>query len=288
MASVNRRPQPSNSTPSKGSNPSSSPRPSSSSRQNSTGLTANGLGRSPSFRGPNGTSRPARANVKKPSLNTSFLDTNANVSDEASEDDARAENNALMEELRNRVKKAELASEEYQRQLGILQTRLNESMQEQGKLEDRVHESEARMNDLEDEKVLSMRQKRELEKLFESERTAMVQEKAEQKAREDEQQSVIQRLKEILGQRELRGNAEDERGLSRSCKSSHTPTSTDILSDNFQRASKADPPQTQRTDNLLRHLRCNAAILRTAPSSSCKRTDSLNLYALSSPKRRSK
>lgn len=156
--------------------------------------------------------------MKKPSPNTSFFNTNANVSDEASEDDARAENNALMNELRERVQKAELASEEYQRQLNILQTRLSESLQEQAKLEERVHKNEAKANDLEDEKLVVLRQKRESERQFESERTAIAQDKVQHKAREDEQQSIIQRLKDSLAQRETKINAEDDKGLSRSCK----------------------------------------------------------------------
>lgn len=217
MASVNRRPQPPNSTPSKGSNAPSSPRPSSSSRQNST-LSANGVGRSPSLRTSNATQKATKPSVKRPSPNTSFLNTNANVSDEPSDDDARAEHNALMDELRSRVEKAETASEEYQRQLKMLQKKLDESMQEQGKLEEQVHESEAHINDLEDQKVHSIRQKREMEDLFESERTAMQQDKAEQKAKDDEQQAVIQRLKDTLAQREAKVTTDEERALSRSGK----------------------------------------------------------------------
>ncbi len=156
--------------------------------------------------------------MKKPSPNTSFLNTNANVSDEASEDDARAENNALMDELRERVQKAESASEEYQRQLSILHARLGESMQDQAKLEDRVNENEAKANHLEDEKVMLLRQKREMDRQIESERTAMMQDKAQHKAREDEQQSVVQRLKETLAQWELKASPEDDNCMSRSCK----------------------------------------------------------------------
>lgn len=158
--------------------------------------------------------------MKKPSPNTSFLNTNANVSDEASEDDARAENNALMVELRERVQKAESASEEYQRQLSTLHARLDESMQDQAKLEDRVHENEAKANHLENEKVTFLRQKREMERQIESERTAMMQDKAQHTIREHEQQSVVQRLKETLAQRELKVSAEDDKCLSRSCKDS--------------------------------------------------------------------
>ena len=156
--------------------------------------------------------------MKRPSPNTSFLNTNANVSDEPSDDDARAEHNALMEELRSRVERAETASEEYQRQLKMLQKKLDESLLEQGKLEEQVHESEAHIHDLEDQKVHSKRQKREMEDLFESERIAMVQDKADQIAKVEEQQAVIQRLKETLAQREMKMTAGEERPLSRSCK----------------------------------------------------------------------
>lgn len=150
----------------------------------------------------------------------SFLNTNANVSDDASEDDARAQNNALMEELRTRVEKAEEASEEYQRQLSLLETKFDESMREHGKLEERLHESGTKIDDLEDERMMSIRQKRETERLFESERAAMLQDKAEQRTREDEQRNVIQRLKESLAQRELKAKPEDPSlSLSRSCES---------------------------------------------------------------------
>ncbi|KAL8828980.1 MAG: hypothetical protein Q9191_002284 [Dirinaria sp. TL-2023a] len=216
MASVNRRPQPpSNSTPSKGSTTSGSPRPSGTNRQNSAALSANGDGRSPSFKASNGTQKAVRPNVKRPSPNTSFLNMNANVSDEPGDDDARAEHNALMEELRSRVEKAETASEEYQRQLKMLQMKLDESLQEQGKLEEQMHESEAQINDLEDQKVHSMRQKREMEDLFDSEQSAMVRDKAEQTAKAEEQQAVIQRLKDVLAQREVKMTANEERSPSR-------------------------------------------------------------------------
>lgn len=207
MTSINRRNQPPGSSPSR--NPPGSPRPPSSNRQNSSVSSANGLGRSPSLRATNGLSRPVRGSVKKHSPNTSFLNTNANVSDEASEDDARAEDAAVLDELRDRLQKAETASEEYRRQLSMLQKRLDESLQEHGKLEDSVHESEAKINDLEDEKVHLLRQKRETETLFESERTAMAQDRSEQKAREENLTNTIQRLK--ASQKELRVNGDENK-----------------------------------------------------------------------------
>lgn len=263
MASVNRRPQPPpNSTPSKGSNTPGSPRPSSTNRQNFTALSANGVGRSPSLRASNGTQKAVRPNVKRPSPNTSFLNTNANVSDEPSDDDARAEHNSLIDELRSRVKKAETASEEYQRQLKMLQKKFDESLLEQGKLEEQVHESEAHINDLEDQKVHSMRQKREMEDLFESERAAMVQDKAEQTAKEEEQQAVIQRLKDTLAQREVRMTADEERPLSRS-SSLKSKSSADgqfaPLSPLQQSDSKKNSMLVMPKDKLIESLRLELA-----------------------------
>ena len=124
-----------------------------------------------------------------------------------------------MDELRNRLQKAETASVEYQRQLAMLQARLDESLRDHERLEERIHEGELKINDLEDEKVHTIRQRREMENHFEAERAAMLQDKDERKAKEEEQHSVIQRLKETLAHREFKVSADEERGVSRSCKS---------------------------------------------------------------------
>ena len=121
-----------------------------------------------------------------------------------------------MDELKDRLRKAENASEEFQRQLTMLQTRLDESLHEQGKLEENFHGREEKINNLEDEKVRLIRQNREAETLFESERVAMAQDKAEQKAKEEELTDVIRRLK---AQREPRANSDENRGFSMSRES---------------------------------------------------------------------
>lgn len=120
------------------------------------------------------------------------------------DDEARAENIALLEELRARVQKAETASEEYQKQLNLMQARLEESQQAHGQLEDQLHEKNLREEELETEKSQAARQKREVEMIYESERTAILKEKAEQTVREDEMKGTIQRLKESLSQREMK------------------------------------------------------------------------------------
>lgn len=174
--------------------------------------------RSPSGRGNSGLSRP-RGSGRRPSPNPSALTTNTNVSDDISEEDARAENAGIMEELRDRLRKAEIASEEYQRHLSMLQTRLDDSLHQQGTLEDRVQEGIGRIEELEFENNQSARQKRELECQIESERTTMTKDKNEQKVKEEELLSVNQRLKETLAQREMRYNVDEDKISTRSRRS---------------------------------------------------------------------
>ena len=165
--------------------------------------------------------KPTRGPVKRPSPGTSFLSTTNNALDDASDEDARAENASLIEELRGRLLKAETASEEYQRQLNMLQAKLDDSLLEHGKLEDQIHKNGAKIEELETGSLQVMRQKREMEDLFESERTAMAQDKAEQQVRDGEQQGVIKRLKETLAQREMRISWDDDKGQPRSRKSTY-------------------------------------------------------------------
>lgn len=189
-------------------NPPRSPLPRGSS---SSTVTANGVAKSQSMRG------NAREAVKRPSPNTSFLHTTPNVSDDTSEEDARAENNSIMDDLRSRIVKAENASEEYQRQSNILQTRLDDSFSQQGKLEDQLAEGTGKIEELENEKIQGLRYRREMENRFDTERTAYMNDKDEQKARVEELEAVNQRLKDMLAQRELRSNVEDTE-LPRLCK----------------------------------------------------------------------
>ena len=157
----------------------------------------NGVGRSPSARG--GLQRPARGGLRS-SPQTSFLSTNSG--DDQGDEEARAEHVSLLDELRTRVQKAETASEEYQRQLNLLQARLDESQQSHGKLEDQLHEKREQLEELETGKVQVARQKRDLEKLFEEERAAMINDQSEQNAKHEGLQTTVQRLRENLAQKE--------------------------------------------------------------------------------------
>lgn len=120
-----------------------------------------------------------------------------------------------MEELRSRVQRAEIASEEYQHQLNLLQARLEESHHEQGQMEDRLHQSNIRIEDLESDHAAATRQRREIEDLFETERTAILRENREHQAKLEELRAANQRLKENLAQREIRAGVDEGGSLSR-------------------------------------------------------------------------
>lgn len=164
--------------------------------------------------------RSARATTKRPGLGPTNLSSNdiPIASEDANEDDARAEMAAVIDELKSRLFKAETASGEYQRQVAVLQVRLDESQDEHGRLEERMHGDSEGVRALEDEKRELLRQNRDLEALLDSERVAMAKVNDEHNAREEGLYSTIQRLKEAFAQRDMRTNIDGDRRLSRSCK----------------------------------------------------------------------
>ena len=132
--------------------------------------------------------------------------TNANgpsAADVDREEAIRAETVALLDDLKERLSKAESASETYKRQFDILQDRFDEATKEQARLEEKVHENEEQIEALTNEKREAARQMREMESIYEAERSAMMKEKDEMGNREEEMQKIIQRLKDSLAQRNL-------------------------------------------------------------------------------------
>lgn len=133
------------------------------------------------------------------------------IADTTADEDAKAEMQARMDELQERLQQVELSYEESQKQATVLQVKLDEARKEQGLLEESVHEHTERINDLEGEKKESLRARREMEQIYESERAAAIKEKEEATAREEEMHHALQRMKETLAQREMRAGLEDER-----------------------------------------------------------------------------
>ena len=170
-------------------------------------------------RAANGRPVSAKAAVRKPA-GTSGLSNPASTPDEDAEQDARAETLALVEDLKERLKKAEEASEEYRKQVEVFQARLDESHKEQGRLEEKAHEDEERLEGLTNEKRELTKQKRELEGIYEAERASWMKEKDDADVREAELQGSLSRIRETIATREARNLDVDNRpGLSRTCTS---------------------------------------------------------------------
>ncbi|KAI1778031.1 hypothetical protein F4818DRAFT_438207 [Hypoxylon cercidicola] len=150
--------------------------------------------------------------------------------------DARAETIALIEDLKERLQRADATSEQYRKQAEVLQSRLDDALKEQAKLEESVHESEEQIEALRNEKREAARQMREMEAIYEAERSSMMKEKEEMANREEEMQTVINRLKDTLNQR----NADDEYRPTRQSNNS----SPSVDSGNF-----APPSSVQRSDS---------------------------------------
>lgn len=161
-------------------------------------IAATGLNRTRSIR--NGAPVSARAAARKPQ-----------TPDSAADQDAKAELQARMAELQHQLAESERAREESQKQAAVLQVKLDDAHKEQGMLEETLHEHTERINDLENERKESLRARREMEQIYESERAAAIKEKEEAVTREEEMQTALQRMKESLAQREMRAALDDER-----------------------------------------------------------------------------
>jgi hypothetical protein len=167
----------------------------------------------------NGAPVSARAAVRKPAA-PSNLSGNASQAD-ASDEDAREEQAAYLQDLKERLQKAETEAEERHKQIEVLNARLDEALQEQAKLEERAHEEEEKVESLENEKRELTRQHRELEGIYEAERVQSMKEKEGTQTREEELQETIQRLKETMASKNVQPDSEDDH-VSRACKSAIT------------------------------------------------------------------
>ncbi|KAK2065228.1 hypothetical protein LY76DRAFT_500022 [Colletotrichum caudatum] len=170
--------------------------------RSSTPTAATAARRAPARSGTPVSSRAAAAARRDSVLGNS----NSSGSTEA-EEAARAETVALLDDLKERLSKAEVSSDQYRKQVEVLQTRLDDAIKESSKLEEKVHEAEEQIETLRKEKRDAAKKMREMEAIYEAERSSMTKEKEEMSNREEEMQTIIQRLKDTLSQR-----ANDEEG----------------------------------------------------------------------------
>ncbi|KAI0999828.1 hypothetical protein K3495_g8370 [Podosphaera aphanis] len=143
----------------------------------------------------------ARGGTQRSSAGAGASNINSGTAWSENEDDARAENIALIDDLKERLRKGEEISEQFQKQAQVLQSRLDEAIAEQEKLEERIHESDERILRLENEKRDFLRQQRETEASHEAEKKLMAKEREESVNREEEMKVIIQRLKDSLNSR---------------------------------------------------------------------------------------
>ena len=185
-------------------------------RSSTTTPTTPGSGhvRTRSLRTSNPVSARAAVTQRRESLLGNGTTVGGGSSSIEADEAARAETVALLDDLRERLAKAEIASDTRQKQAEVLQSRLDEALAEQAKLEEKVHENEEHNEFLTNEKRESIKKIREMETIYEAERGAMTKEKDEWVNREEEMQTVIQRLKDSLSQR----NIDDEGRPTRQCK----------------------------------------------------------------------
>ncbi|KAK4138942.1 hypothetical protein BT67DRAFT_413825 [Trichocladium antarcticum] len=165
-----------------------------------------GLARTRSTRAGTPVSARAAAHQRRESImgNGTAANGKRNSSPDVARDEAiRAEMVVIIDDLRERLAQAESSSETNKRQVEVLQSKLDDALQEQAKLEEKVHESEEQIEALSNEKRDAARQMREMETIYEAERSAMTNEKEDFANREEEMQTIIQRLKDSLAQRNL-------------------------------------------------------------------------------------
>ena len=206
------------STPATGRRRSNAPSSSTENHNASTARVLSAQGTAKSSRDSSGVARPNRASVRRPS---SIVGSIGNIGitgeDEVKEENARVENATLLDNLKKSLRNAELVSEDYQNQLGVLQKKWDDLMKEHGNLEEQFLESGQKVLELESKKKEDSRQVREMANLYESERMSMLRDREEATAREEELKKTVQRLKETMAGREMRFNigASNERRSSR-------------------------------------------------------------------------
>ncbi|USP75235.1 hypothetical protein yc1106_02509 [Curvularia clavata] len=214
--------------------------------------TANGassVARTKSTRGgTTGAPVSARAAVKKPAAPSNL--SNASQADAANEE-ARDEQAALLQDLKERLQKAESEAEERHKQVEVLTAKLDDAIAEQAKLEERAHEEEEKVEALENEKRELTRQHRELESIYEAERAQAMKEKEEIQSREEEMQGTIQRLKETMATKNMPAGETDEGGeqhLSRT-SSFRNVSSRNNSSQNLDNVASFAPPNSVQRSN---------------------------------------
>lgn len=215
----------------------------------------------------------ARAAARKPgrsNLSTSSVPKMS--ANDSSDEEARAQMAALIDDLKEQLHKAETTSQQYQKQLDVLQIRLDEAVAEQAKLEEQIHEKDSKIEALNEQIREHPRIIREMQQAHDQELNALLKEKEQHVIKEEELQFTIQRLKESLAQREARAASDADKNVSRSCRScSQFPW--DCGTNVSQLASEAALPPMVKMDSLRLPRNWSVAHLAAIPTFCSRRTN---------------
>ena len=143
-------------------------------------------------------------------MSTSFTPDQLDQDDE----DEKATNAQLIADLEQRLQRSEQASEQYRKQLEVMQTRLDDATNEQTASEEKEFAQRTELDKLRAELREAARQNRESETSHESENRMLLQDRENQAARELELQSTIARLNETLRNKGIERSNANRAGLS--------------------------------------------------------------------------
>ena len=121
-----------------------------------------------------------------------------------SEEVARAENTQLVADLKDQLQKAENASDQYKKQVEILQLRLDDALKDQNSMEEDKYSQIQQVETLQAQIKEHTRERHEIEQVHEADQAALLKERAQQANKEEELQVVIRRLNETIKERETR------------------------------------------------------------------------------------
>jgi chromosome segregation ATPase len=127
-------------------------------------------------------------------MSTSYTQDDLDQDDE----DERNANAQLMTDLKEQVQRAEQASEQYRKQLELMQQRLDETTNEQTAAEERDFQRQTELDKLRAEIKELARQRRELTMTHDSEKRMLLQDRERSSAKEAQLQATISRLNETL------------------------------------------------------------------------------------------
>jgi hypothetical protein len=188
-------------------------------------------------------------------MSAGFGSTSA-LSQDGAEDDARAEHAQLVAELKEQLQRAEFASEQYQKQLEVLQLRLDEVLIDQTRLEEQGHQRDAEIQILHANAKEFARQRKEMEQFHEAEKTLILKERDQQARKEEELQVVIRRLNDTIRQRDVRFQDASPSGRSSPRLDSETFAPLPLTS---QEEPNGDSQQLQQKDRMIESLRLELA-----------------------------